>query len=378
MRLFEYQGKELFSRYGIPVPRSKLAGTWPGRSQPSGARAPGRDQGPGPGRWKGKGRRGGRRRTEGRGREGGRAAARAKVGRRADQGAARRGGHPSTRRRCTSRSRWTGGGGSSSPWHRGAGGRRWSPGQGGDDRGSRSRSKGLPTTRCLALGSKLGLEREDGHPNSARYCSSWRGSRERRSASSRRSTRWRSISDGSLRRARLQGRPRRQRPLPTPGVLPARLPRTLSRARRRKRGSRSCRLEGDVAVVGNGAGLVLSTLDLVADAGGRAACFLDLGGGAQRERVEAALRLGARPPEREGHPRQHIRRDNADDRRRGGAEGRPLRGADGAQSSRRISGADEEEAHELLAGSGITVFAHRAGGRRRRGRGAVPLEFPSP
>ena len=51
------------------------------------------------------------------------------------------------------------------------------------------------------------------------------------------------------------------------------------------------RLGGNIAVVGNGAGLVLSTLDLVADSGGRAACFLDLGGGAQRERVEAALRL---------------------------------------------------------------------------------------
>lgn len=51
------------------------------------------------------------------------------------------------------------------------------------------------------------------------------------------------------------------------------------------------RLEGDLAVVGNGAGLVLSTLDLVRDAGGNPACFLDLGGGSQRERVERALRV---------------------------------------------------------------------------------------
>ena len=56
------------------------------------------------------------------------------------------------------------------------------------------------------------------------------------------------------------------------------------------------RLEGDLAVVGNGAGLVLSTLDLVADAGGKPACFLDLGGGSQRERVEAALRLVRKLP----------------------------------------------------------------------------------
>ena len=58
-----------------------------------------------------------------------------------------------------------------------------------------------------------------------------------------------------------------------------------------RRGFALVRLGGDVAVVGNGAGLILSTIDLVADAGGKPACFLDLGGGAQRERVEAALRL---------------------------------------------------------------------------------------
>ena len=58
-----------------------------------------------------------------------------------------------------------------------------------------------------------------------------------------------------------------------------------------KAGFAFVRLEGDLAVIGNGAGLVLSTLNLVTDAGGRPACFLDLGGGSQRERVEAALRV---------------------------------------------------------------------------------------
>jgi succinyl-CoA synthetase beta subunit len=56
------------------------------------------------------------------------------------------------------------------------------------------------------------------------------------------------------------------------------------------------KLGGAVAVVGNGAGLVLSTLDLVADAGGTSACFLDLGGGAQEQRVEAALELAMSLP----------------------------------------------------------------------------------
>ena len=50
-------------------------------------------------------------------------------------------------------------------------------------------------------------------------------------------------------------------------------------------------LDGNVAVVGNGAGLVMSTLDMLADSGGRAACFLDVGGGATAESVYEALTL---------------------------------------------------------------------------------------
>lgn len=48
-------------------------------------------------------------------------------------------------------------------------------------------------------------------------------------------------------------------------------------------------IDGNIAVIGNGAGLVLSTLDLLIDAGGKPACFLDLGGGATKETVFAAL-----------------------------------------------------------------------------------------
>src|SRR4029077_1097443 len=39
-------------------------------------------------------------------------------------------------------------------------------------------------------------------------------------------------------------------------------------------------LDGDVGIIGNGAGLCMSTLDLVQRAGGRAANFCDIGGGA--------------------------------------------------------------------------------------------------
>jgi len=50
-------------------------------------------------------------------------------------------------------------------------------------------------------------------------------------------------------------------------------------------------LEGDIGVIGNGAGLVMATLDLVVQAGGKPACFLDIGGGARAERVRRAVEL---------------------------------------------------------------------------------------
>ena len=50
-------------------------------------------------------------------------------------------------------------------------------------------------------------------------------------------------------------------------------------------------LDGDVGIIGNGAGLVMSTLDAVRNAGGRAANFLDVGGGAREMVVKAALEI---------------------------------------------------------------------------------------
>jgi len=51
------------------------------------------------------------------------------------------------------------------------------------------------------------------------------------------------------------------------------------------------RLDGDVGIIGNGAGLVMSTLDLVDQVGGRAANFLDVGGGADAKVLSSALQL---------------------------------------------------------------------------------------
>jgi succinyl-CoA synthetase beta subunit len=51
------------------------------------------------------------------------------------------------------------------------------------------------------------------------------------------------------------------------------------------------KLDGDVGILGNGAGLVMSTLDVVALAGGRPANFLDAGGGSKAEDVVTALEV---------------------------------------------------------------------------------------
>jgi succinyl-CoA synthetase beta subunit len=58
-----------------------------------------------------------------------------------------------------------------------------------------------------------------------------------------------------------------------------------------ERGVTYVKLDGDVGILGNGAGLVMSTLDVVALAGGRPANFLDAGGGSKAEEVVDALEV---------------------------------------------------------------------------------------
>jgi succinyl-CoA synthetase beta subunit len=56
-------------------------------------------------------------------------------------------------------------------------------------------------------------------------------------------------------------------------------------------------LEGDIGIIGNGAGLVMATMDLVHVFGGRAANFLDMGGGAQADVIKSGLILVMSKPE---------------------------------------------------------------------------------
>jgi len=64
----------------------------------------------------------------------------------------------------------------------------------------------------------------------------------------------------------------------------------------KKRGLTYVHLDGDVGILGNGAGLVMNTLDLVKAAGGRPANFLDIGGGARAEVVKNSLDMILQDP----------------------------------------------------------------------------------
>jgi succinyl-CoA synthetase beta subunit len=67
-----------------------------------------------------------------------------------------------------------------------------------------------------------------------------------------------------------------------------------------KRGIAYVNLGGDVGIMGNGAGLVMQSLDEVNAAGGKPANFLDVGGGAQAERVKSCVELVMMDPHVKG------------------------------------------------------------------------------
>ena len=51
------------------------------------------------------------------------------------------------------------------------------------------------------------------------------------------------------------------------------------------------KLDGTIGILGNGAGLVMSTLDVVDQVGGKPANFLDVGGGADADKIVTALEV---------------------------------------------------------------------------------------
>ena len=61
--------------------------------------------------------------------------------------------------------------------------------------------------------------------------------------------------------------------------------------RAKEQGVQYVKLDGDIGILGNGAGLVMSTLDVVAQAGGKPANFLDAGGGSNAAKIKQAVEL---------------------------------------------------------------------------------------
>jgi succinyl-CoA synthetase beta subunit len=66
---------------------------------------------------------------------------------------------------------------------------------------------------------------------------------------------------------------------------------TALEVKAREKGLAFVELEGEVGIIGNGAGLVMATLDMILDYKGRPANFCDVGGGASEERIASALEI---------------------------------------------------------------------------------------
>jgi succinyl-CoA synthetase beta subunit len=116
------------------------------------------------------------------------------------------------------------------------------------------------------------------------------------------------------------------------------------------------KLEGDIGVVGNGAGLVMATLDLLNFFGGKPANFLDLGGGATIEAIAAALQIVFAEPDTKVILVNVLGGiTHCDDVARGIVEA-----AKEAEVKKplvvRLVGANQQEGQKILADAGISVL----------------------
>ncbi len=120
-----------------------------------------------------------------------------------------------------------------------------------------------------------------------------------------------------------------------------------------ERGLTFVKLDGNIGILGNGAGLVMSTLDVVAQAGGRPANFLDAGGGSKAQAIVDAVEVDPVEPQRHRGAVQHLRRHHA---LRRGREG--LVTAFGQIDVKvpfvvRLDGTNDEEGRQILADAAL-------------------------
>ena len=151
--------------------------------------------------------------------------------------------------------------------------------------------------------------------------------------------------------------------------------------RARQEGLAYVKLSGTVGIIGNGAGLVMATLDMVQREGGRPANFLDIGGGARAEVVERALRVVLEDPD--------VRAvlinifggiTRGDEVARGVLQALAALGGARVPVVVRLAGTRAEEGLQLLSGSGLhsaatfqeaARLAVQLAGSSQQGRGAA-------
>ncbi len=123
-----------------------------------------------------------------------------------------------------------------------------------------------------------------------------------------------------------------------------------------KNGFSFVELDGNVAIIGNGAGLVMSTLDMVSDANGQAGSFLDFGGKATSETIYKALGVISELPKIKailvnlfgGIVRTDLVAQGILDAYKNNIINVPV--------FARISGAESEKAKQMLQGSRAKLF----------------------
>ncbi len=129
-------------------------------------------------------------------------------------------------------------------------------------------------------------------------------------------------------------------------------------------------LDGDIACLVNGAGLAMSTMDLIKYHGGEPANFLDVGGGANKDQVLEAFRILLELALGEGRAGQHLRRDHAVRHHRLGPAGRIRRDRLPRPAGRAIGRYERRARQKAALGVGPQDHhGRRADGRGQEGRG---------
>ncbi|MBO1435592.1 ADP-forming succinate--CoA ligase subunit beta [Meiothermus sp. CFH 77666] len=116
------------------------------------------------------------------------------------------------------------------------------------------------------------------------------------------------------------------------------------------------KLDGNVGVIGNGAGLVMYTLDLVQRTGGKAANFLDIGGGAKADVVYNALKVVLKDPDVKGVFINIFGGITRADEVAKGVIRAMDEGILNKPVAMRVAGTAEEEAKELLKGRPVYMY----------------------